>query len=150
MQNHRLPKTPFSPPRFTGPLSNPNVPFSDPKAAKIQISTSTVAALFSKVAVTGHRITMVDMGLASFCQHFHIYRTGGWSQGFGLKIFFSYSLDDGGRYFSVPCNVPVPRICFHGPSSLSKISRKTRKPYRKINPDFRLKDSHCTSAAPFR
>ena len=29
-------------------------------------------------------------------------RKGGWSQGFGLKIFFSYALGGGGRYFSIP------------------------------------------------
>ena len=38
---------------------------------------------------------MVDMVLLVF-QHFHVYRWGGWSQGCGLKIFFSYSLGGGG------------------------------------------------------
>ena len=43
-------------------------------------------------------------GFASFSKHFHIYRRGGWSQSFTLKIFFSCSLGAGGRYFSAPCN----------------------------------------------
>ena len=48
-------------------------------------------------------------GRYGFCwvfQHFHIYRRGGWSQSFPLKIFFSCSLGGGGRYFSVPCKGP--------------------------------------------
>ena len=39
---------------------------------EIKVSTSTVAALFSKMALTGQRIAMVDMVLLVF-QHFHIY-----------------------------------------------------------------------------
>ena len=70
---------------------------------EIKVSTSTVAALFSKMALTGQRIAMVDMVLLFF-QLFHIYRRGGWSQSFPLKIFFSCSLGGGGRYFSVPCH----------------------------------------------
>ena len=58
---------------------------------KMKLSASTVAALFSKIASTGQRIAMVDMVLLVF-QHFHVYRGGGWSQDFGLKIFFSCSL----------------------------------------------------------
>ena len=50
-----------------------------------KVSTSTIAALFPKMALTGERIAMVDMVLLVF-QHFHIYRRGG----------------GGGRYFSVP------------------------------------------------
>ena len=51
---------------------------------------------------------MTDMVLLVF-QQFHIYRTGGWSQSFTLKIFFSCSLGGGGRYFSVPCQGSVNR-----------------------------------------
>ena len=44
---------------------------------------------------------MEDMVLLVF-QDFLIYRRGGWSQSFTLKIFFSFSLGGGGRCFSVP------------------------------------------------
>ena len=75
-------------------------------AGEIKVSTSTVAALFSKMALTGQRIAMVDMVLLVF-QHFHIYRKAGWSQSSPLKIFFSCSLGGGGggggRHFSVLC-----------------------------------------------
>ena len=72
-------------------------------AGEMKVSTFTVAALFSKMALTGQRIAMV--GLVLFFQHFHIYRRGGWRQSFPLKIFFSCSLGGGGggRCFSVPC-----------------------------------------------
>ena len=67
------------------------------------------------MALTGQRIAMVDMGLLVFLQHFHIYRRGGWSQSFTLKIFFSCSLGGGGgRYFSVPC----PWVFFQRPLTL--------------------------------
>ena len=73
-------------------------------SGEIKISTSTVAALFSKMALTGQRIAIVDMvSLVFFFQNFHTYRRGGWNQSFTLKIFFSCSLGGGGRYFSVPC-----------------------------------------------
>ena len=39
--------------------------------------------------LTGERVTMVDvLLLVFFFQHIHIYRRGGWRQGFTLKIFF--------------------------------------------------------------
>ena len=66
---------------------------------KTKLLTSTAAPLFSKMALTGQRIAMVDMVLLVF-QHFHIYRGVGWSQSFPLKSFFSCSLG-GGRSFSV-------------------------------------------------
>ena len=68
----------------------------------MKVSTSTVAALFSKMALTGQRIAMVDMVLLVF-QHFLVSRRVGWSQSFALKISFSCSLGGGGSYFSVPC-----------------------------------------------
>ena len=77
---------------------------SDHFPGEIKVSTSTVAALFSKMALTGQRIAMVDM-VFLVLQHFHINRRGGWSQSSPLKILFSCSLGGGGggRYFSVPC-----------------------------------------------
>ena len=60
---------------------------SHPATGEMKVSTSTVAALFSKMALTGQRIAMVEMVLLVF-QHFHIYRRGGWSQSFPLKISF--------------------------------------------------------------
>ena len=78
-----------------------------PKAGEIKVSTFTVAALFSKMAVTGPRIVMVDM-VFLVLQHFHIYRRGGWSQSLPLKIFYSCSLGGGGgRYLSVPRKDPA-------------------------------------------
>ena len=70
-------------------------------AGEIKVSTSTVAALVSKMALTGHRNATADMVLLVF----HVYRRGGWHQSFTLKIFFSCSLGGGGggRYFSVLC-----------------------------------------------
>ena len=53
-----------------------------PLLQEIKVSTSSVAALFLKVALTGQRIAMVDMVLLVFFQHFHVYRKGGWSQSF--------------------------------------------------------------------
>ena len=73
------------------------------------MSTSTVVALFSKMALTGQRVAMVDMVFLVLLQHFHIYRRGGWSQSLPLKIFFSCSLGGGGRYFSVPSKSRKPR-----------------------------------------
>ena len=35
-------------------------------SGEIKVSTSTVAALFSKIALTGQRIAMVDMALLAF------------------------------------------------------------------------------------
>ena len=60
-----------------------------------QSNTSTVAALFSKMALTAQRIAMVDVVLLVL-QHFHIYRRGGWSQSLPLKISLSCSLGGGG------------------------------------------------------
>ena len=58
-------------------------------AGEMKVSTSTVAALFPKMALTGQRIAMVDMVFLNF-QHFHIYRRGGWSQSFASEdsLFF--------------------------------------------------------------
>ena len=53
----------------------------------MKVSTSTVAALFAKMALADQRIAMVDMALLVF-QHFHIYRRGGWSQSSTVKNFF--------------------------------------------------------------
>ena len=71
-------------------------------SGEIKVSTSTVAARFSKMALTGQRIAMVDMDLQVF-PAFPYLPEGGWSQSFPLKIFFSCSLGGGGRYFSAPC-----------------------------------------------
>ena len=46
---------------------------------EMKVSTSTVAALFSKMALTGQRIAMVDMVFPCFLQDFHIYCRGGWT-----------------------------------------------------------------------
>ena len=75
-------------------------------SGEIKVSTSTVAALCSKMALTGQRIAMVDM-VFLVVQHFHIYRRGGWSHSLPLKIFFVCSLGGGGggRYFSVPSDL---------------------------------------------
>ena len=83
------------------------VPVFSCVAGETKVSTSTAAALFSKMALTGQRIAMVDM-VSHFLQHFHVYRRGGWSQSLPLKIFFSCSLGGGGgRYFSVPSVGPL-------------------------------------------
>ena len=52
-----------------------------------KLSTSTVAALFSKMALTGQRIAMVDVVLPVF-QHSLIYRRGRLRQRFARKVFF--------------------------------------------------------------
>ena len=88
-------KTPFKPERISS---------CTPNTGEMKVSTSTVAALFSKMALTGQRIAMVDMVLLVFFQHVHIYCRVGWSQSFPLKIFFSCSLGGGGRYFSAACS----------------------------------------------
>ena len=79
--------------RVLNQASQVDAVFADPVAGEIKASISTVAVLFSKMALTGRRIAMVDMGLLVF-QHFHICRRAGWSQSFALslslKIFFSY------------------------------------------------------------
>ena len=68
-----------------------------------KLSTSTVAALFSKMALTSQRIAMVDVVFLVFTAFPYIYRRGGWRQSLPLKNFFSCSLGGGGgRYFSVP------------------------------------------------
>ena len=61
------------------------------KPGEMKVSTSTVAALFSKMSLTGQRIAMVDMIFLVFTA-FHIYRRGGWSQSLPLKIFLFCSL----------------------------------------------------------
>ena len=71
---------------------------------EIKVSTSTAAALLSKMALTGQRIAMVDMVLLVFLAC-HIYRRGGfWHQSFTLKIFFSCFLGGGGgcKYLQFP------------------------------------------------
>ena len=68
-------------------------------AREMKVPTSTVAALFSKIALTGQRIPMVDMVLLVFFISISKIKTGGWSQSFPLKIFFACSLGGGGRYF---------------------------------------------------
>ena len=87
---------------------------------EIKVSTSTVAALFSKMALTGQRIAMEDTVLLVFLQHCHIYRKGGWGQSSPLKIFFSCSLGGGGRYFSVLCDNFKPN--FKNEKSAQRVS----------------------------
>ena len=43
-----------------------------PGAGEIKVSTSTVAALFSKMALTGQRIAVVDMVLLVFPANSHL------------------------------------------------------------------------------
>ena len=90
-------------------------------------------------------------GFATFFHHFHIYRRGGWSQSFTLKIFFPCSLGAGGRHFLVPCPSKQPqpsrvfwkflchftRICRHDPMDVwhkivayNQITQRTL-PYQK-------------------
>ena len=64
----------------------------EPFSGEIKVSTSTVAVPFSKMALTGQRIAMVDMVFASFACPYLLYDRGGWSQSFPVKIFFSCPL----------------------------------------------------------
>ena len=77
--------------------------FKKDGTGEMKVSTTTVAALFSRMALTGQRLAMVDMVLLVF-PAFPYYRRVAWSQSFPLKVFFSCCLG-GGRYFSVPCGM---------------------------------------------
>ena len=69
---------------------------------KTKLSTSTIAALFSTMALTSQRIAVVEMGLARFSSVS--------VSSLALKILFSCCLGGGGssRFFSAPCVCPSP------------------------------------------
>ena len=65
----------------------------------MKVSTSTVASLFSKMALMAQRIAMVDTALLVL-QNFHIYCRGGWSQSLLLKLFWTLL-----RHFALFCTL---------------------------------------------
>ena len=82
---------------------------------EMRVSTSTVVAVFSKMALTGQRIAMVDVVLLGFSSiSISIVGLDG-AQSFPLEMFFSCSLGAGCRYFSVPC---LPNFIFLSNSSV--------------------------------
>ena len=72
------------------------------KHGETKLSTSAIAALSSKMALTGQKIVMVDMGSASLSSIAISTVWGGWSQSFSLKILSSCCRGGGGRYFQLP------------------------------------------------
>ena len=87
----------------------------------MKVSTSTVAALFSKNGLDRPESRYGRYGFACFSSIFHIYCRVGWSQSFPLKIILSCSLAGGGRYFSVPCSARLPN---KGPSHAKNTTPK--------------------------
>ena len=79
-----------------------------PPTGETKLSTSTVAALFLKMALTGQRIAMVSLWFPSLYSISISTVVVDEARVFPLKIFFSCSLGGGGgRYFPVPSPNPT-------------------------------------------